>query len=73
VGLYASAWPNAYNGAQSQYAPYTAVNPGLGEFQITDNHSHSTYNALQLQLRRLSGDQPSLPERQIQFGLRFIF
>ncbi len=54
VGLYSSAWPNAYNGAASQYTPYTAVNPGLGEFQLTDNHSHSTYNALQVQLRRLS-------------------
>jgi hypothetical protein len=54
VGLYSSSWPNAYNGAMPQYGPYTAVNPGLGEFQITDNHAHSTYNALQVQLRKVS-------------------
>ncbi|HKV42553.1 MAG TPA: carboxypeptidase-like regulatory domain-containing protein, partial [Blastocatellia bacterium] len=56
VGLYGSEWPNAYNGAEPQYAPYTAVNPGLGEFQLTDNHAHSTYNALQVQLRKISAE-----------------
>jgi len=51
VGLYSSEWPNGYTGAQN--APYTAVDQGIGEFQLTDNHAHSTYNALQAQLRRL--------------------
>ncbi len=54
VGLYSSEWPNGYTGALPQYAPYTAVDAGIGEFQLTDNHAHSTYNALQVQLRRLS-------------------
>jgi hypothetical protein len=54
VGLYSSEWPNGYTGALPQYAPYTAVEPGLGEFQLTDNHAHSTYNGLQVQLRRIS-------------------
>lgn len=54
VGLYGSQWPNAYVGAQPQYAPYTAVNPGLSEFQLTTNFAHSTYNALQVQLRKIS-------------------
>ncbi len=61
VGLYSSEWPNAYTGAEAQYAPYSAVNPGLGEFQLTDNHAHSTYNALQVQLRKVSS----------QHGLQF--
>ena len=61
VGLYSSAWPNAYTGALPQYAPYSPVNPGLGEFQLTDNHAHSTYNALQVQLRKVSA----------QHGLQF--
>jgi len=61
VGLYSSEWPNAYTGALPQYTPYSAVNPGIGEFQLTDNHAHSTYNALQVQLRKLSS----------QHGLQF--
>jgi hypothetical protein len=67
VGLYSSAWPNAYTGAQPQYAPYSAVNPGLGEFQITDNHAHSTYNALQVQLRKVSA------EHGIQFQAAYTY
>ncbi|MBV8807634.1 MAG: carboxypeptidase regulatory-like domain-containing protein [Acidobacteriaceae bacterium] len=67
VGLYASSWPNAYNGALPQYTPYTDVNPGLGEFQITDNHAHSTYNALQFQLRKLS------VEHGIQFQAAYTY
>jgi hypothetical protein len=67
VGLYASAWPNGYTGAQPQYAPYSAVNAGLGEFQITDNHAHSTYNALQVQLRKLS------VEHGIQFQAAYTY
>jgi hypothetical protein len=67
VGLYASSWPNAYNGAQPQYTPYTDVNPGLGEFQLTDNHAHSTYNALQVQLRKRS------VEHGIQFQVAYTY
>jgi hypothetical protein len=67
VGLYSSEWPNSYNGAKPQYAPYTAVNPGLGEFQLTDNHAHSTYNALQAQLRKTS------QEHGIQFQIGYTY
>ena len=67
IGLYSSEWPNAYNGAMPQYAPYSQVNPGLGEFQLTDNHAHSTYNALQVQLRKLS------PEHGVQFQAAYTY
>jgi hypothetical protein len=43
------------------------VNPGLGEFQITDNHAHSTYHALQVQLRKVSA------EHGIQFQAAYTF
>jgi hypothetical protein len=54
VALQGSSFPNAYAGALPQYAPYTVANPGLGEFQLIDNHSHSTYNALEVELRKTS-------------------
>jgi hypothetical protein len=54
VALQGSSLPNAYSGALPQYTPYTDANPGLGEFQLIDNHSHSTYNALEVQLRKTS-------------------
>ncbi len=52
VSLYASQFPNAYSDAPLSVAPYTVVNPGLSEFQLTDNHAHSTYNALQVLFRK---------------------
>jgi hypothetical protein len=55
VALQGSSFPNGYTGALPQYTPYTNVNPGLGEFQVIDNHEHSTYNALEVQLRKTSG------------------
>lgn len=52
--LYASEWPNANGGAETQFSPYTQATPGLGEFQLTDNHAHSTYHSLQTMLRKVS-------------------
>ncbi|HEV2425251.1 MAG TPA: carboxypeptidase regulatory-like domain-containing protein [Terriglobia bacterium] len=54
VSLYNSAYPNGYSGAESQYTPYSNVTPGLGELQIFYNGGYSSYNALQLQARRIS-------------------
>jgi hypothetical protein len=55
VHLWASEWPNAYGtGAEPQYTPYSNANPGLGEFELMDNHAHSTYNALQVMSRNTS-------------------
>jgi hypothetical protein len=67
VGLYSSEWPNGYTGALPQYAPYSAVDPGIGEFQLTDNHAHSTYNALQAQLRTAS------PQHGFQFQVAYTY
>jgi len=52
VGLYASQYPNGYVGADPSLTPYTNLNPSLSEFQLTDNHAHSTYNSLQTMLRK---------------------
>jgi hypothetical protein len=54
VALYNQSYPNAFNGAESQYTPYTNITPGLGELQVFYNAAHSTYNGLQLQARRVS-------------------
>lgn len=58
--LYASEWPNGYGCATpadcppGSVTPYTLASPGLGEFQLTDNHAHSTYHSLQSMLRKVS-------------------
>jgi hypothetical protein len=66
--LYGSNWPNAYyNGAPPSATPYANVNPGLGEFVLTDNHSHSTYNALQTVLRKTSA------QRGLQFQVSYTW
>jgi hypothetical protein len=54
VDLYNSAYPNGYSGAEPQYTPYSNVTPGLGELQIFYNGGYSSYNALQLQARKIS-------------------
>lgn len=54
VGLYNSVYPNAFNGAEPQYTPYSNITPGLGELQVFYNGGHSTYNGLQLQARKIS-------------------
>jgi hypothetical protein len=67
VSLYASQYPNAYSGAPSNVTPYTNVNPGLGEFQLTDNHGHSTYNSLQVSLRK------SVPSAGLTFQFSYTY
>jgi hypothetical protein len=52
--LYQESFPNAYEGAQPQYTPYTNVTPGLGELLLIYNRAHSNYNALQVQARKES-------------------
>jgi hypothetical protein len=49
-----SEYPNAYTGALPQYTPFTDAYPGIGEFALEDSHSHSTYNSLQVVLRKTS-------------------
>ena len=67
VRLAASAYPNAYSGALPAYTPYSLSDPGLGEFQDTDNHAHSTYNSLQLMARKIS------PTHGIQFQAAYTY
>lgn len=54
VHLYSEGFPNAYTGAEPEYAPYTQVTPGLGELAIIYNAAYSSYNALQVQARKIS-------------------
>ncbi len=54
VSLYNQWYPNAYSGAEPQYTPYSNTTPGLGEMQVFYNGGYSSYNALQLQARKIS-------------------
>ena len=67
VSLYASQYPNGYAGAPLSVAIYTAVNPSLSEFQLTDNHAHSTYNSLQATLRK------TVPNAGLTFQLSYTY
>ena len=67
VALYNQTYPNAFNGAESQYTPYSNITPGLGELQVFYNGAHSTYNALQLQARKISASHG------LQFQANYTF
>jgi hypothetical protein len=67
VDLYNSVYPNAFPGAESQFTPYTNIDPGLGELQLFYNGGHSTYNGLQLQARKIS------PSHGIQFQANYTW
>jgi len=65
VALYASQYPNGFVGGKDNPAIYTAVNPSLSEFQLTDNHAHSTYNSFQMTLRK------NIPSAGLTFQLSY--
>jgi hypothetical protein len=67
IGLYASQYPNGFTDAPAKVAIYTDANPGLGEFQLTDNHAHSTYNSLQVALRK------NMPTAGVTFQLSYTY
>lgn len=54
IDLYNSVYPNGFSGAESQFTPYSNITPGIGELQLFYNGGHSTYNALQMQARKIS-------------------
>ena len=54
VHLYNQAYPNSYDGAEPQYAFWTQISPGMAEQQVFYNGGYSSYNALQVQARRIS-------------------
>ena len=67
VSLYNQWYPNAYSGAEPQYTPYSNITPGLGEMQVFYNGGYSSYNALQLQARKIS------PSHHIQFQANYTW
>jgi len=67
IHLYNQAYPNAYSGAEPQYAPFTQVTPGLGELQVFYNGARSDYNAMQVQMRRAT------PIRGLSFQANYTF
>jgi hypothetical protein len=54
VSLYTQDYPNAMDGAELQYAPFTQITPGMSELQSFHNGAHSAYNGLQAQVRKIS-------------------
>lgn len=52
VSLYDQTYPNGFSGGT--YAPYSQITPGLGELQVFYNGAYSSYNALQVQARKIS-------------------
>ncbi|MGD0008815.1 MAG: TonB-dependent receptor [Terriglobia bacterium] len=67
VSLYNQWYPNAYSGAEPQYTPYSNITPGLGEMQVFYNGGYSSYNALQLQARKIS------PSHGIRFQANYTW
>ena len=74
VHLYNQAYPNAFSGAELQYAPYSQVNPGLapgtpavGELVVFYNGAYSSYNGLQVQARKTS------PSHGLQFQANYTW
>ena len=54
VSLSYQDYVNAFSGAEPQYTPYSNITPGLGELQVFYNGAYSSYNALQLEARKIS-------------------
>ena len=54
VSLYTQDYPNAMDGAEPQYAPFTQITPGLSELQSFHNGAYSSYNGFQVQARKNS-------------------
>ena len=74
VHLYSNAFPNAFTGAEPQYAPFSQANPGLtpgttavGDIQTFDNGAYSSYSGLQVQARKDS------PSHGIQFQVGYTW
>jgi hypothetical protein len=67
VSLYGSQYPNGYVGADPSLTPFSFASPGLSEFQLTDNHAHSTYNSLQASYRK------TVPTAGLTFQLSYTY
>ncbi len=49
-----SSYPNAYTSGQPANTPFTNITPGLGEVELFYNNAISRYDALQVQVRKIS-------------------
>src|SRR3984885_43145 len=49
-----SSYPNAFTSGQPANTPFTNITPGLGEVELFYNNAISRYDALQVQLRKIS-------------------
>jgi hypothetical protein len=49
-----SSYPNSFTSGQPANTPFTEISPGLGEVELFYNDGVARYNALQLQLRKIS-------------------
>jgi hypothetical protein len=67
VHLYQESFPNGYNSAAPQNAPYSQITPGLGELLMFYNGAYSSYNALQVQARKIS------PTHGLQFQANYTW
>jgi outer membrane receptor protein involved in Fe transport len=87
VSLYNSEYPNAYLYAEPQNTPYSAITPGLGELQAESKMIQfraEFFNIFNFATFQKSGSylggtgfgfstNSQTLERQIQFGVRFVF
>ena len=67
VSLYYPVYPNGYDGAEPQYAPYSQITPGLTEVDMFYNGAYSSYNGLQVQVRKSS------PSHGVQFQANYTW
>jgi Carboxypeptidase regulatory-like domain/TonB dependent receptor len=65
--LYNGAYPNAYTNAETANAPFSTVTPGLGEVQLFYNQGLFRYNAVQVQVRKIS------PLRGLQYQASYTW
>lgn len=54
TNLFSTGYPNAYNGAETQYTPFSTVTPGTGEIQLFYNQGLFHYNSFQIQMRKIA-------------------
>jgi hypothetical protein len=52
--MWNSEYPNGFTNAQPSEQPFSAITPGLGELQMFYNDGKSRYNALHVQIRKIS-------------------
>jgi len=67
VGLYGQEFPYGYFDANPSIYLYPKTQPSIVELSLGDNHAHSTYNALQVMLRK------PVPAHGLAFQLSYTY